>query len=842
MEQGYEILGELGRGGMGVVYKARQRGIKRIVALKMILAGQHTRAEDLLRFRIEAEAVARLRHPNIVQLYEVGEIDGQPYFSLEYVDGGNLAAKIDGIPQSGRQSAETALQLAEAMAFAHQNGILHRDLKPANVLVTSEGVLKITDFGLAKQMEDQDSSRTQEGSVMGSPSYMAPEQAEGKISEMGPQADVYSIGAILYELLTGRPPFRGETLLETLSMVKTQEPVLPSRLHLKVPRDLETICLKCLEKEPARRYLGAASLAEDLRHFLAGEPIRARPTAAWERAWKWGKRRPAVVGLLGVSAAAAVGLVLLIVWHNASLREQLVQAREEERLARQGEQEAVEAERLSRLQAEGQKLFHDAEVAVASRDWPNARLHLIKALATFSAEERFESLKNSAQTLLQDVEQKLRAQADRQGSQERLVKFARLRDEAQFLGTLYTGMDLASNLEATRVAVQQGLAVYGISVESDARPAFDPYLDELQKTELLGDFNQLFLILAETEAQSATSDEGTAHLSEALRLLQKALSFGAPTRAWHLRQARYLNLVGKKAEAQQEEKSAAEASITQVLDHFLVADELYRRGEFDAAIKEFNQVLLRKPAHFWAQYLNALCLLRLHRSAEARAQLSACLAQRSDFVWLYLLRGFAQGELQAYDAAEADFQSALQMPLDEYSRYVLFVNRGVVRVRQGRFEDAIADLKKAIELKPGEYQAYVNLAQAYRRLNDLPNALKQLRRAVELEPSLAHVYRLRARLYQELKKPALALEDFDKAIQKENPNSPLWVDDQVERGKLLLQEKKLSEALASFDAAATVRRDHSFAQRLASRNAVSVRPIPGSRGSLRYLPGDGETA
>ena len=263
---------------MGVVYKARQRGIKRIVALKMILAGQHTRAEDLLRFRIEAEAVARLRHPNIVQLYEVGEIDGQPYFSLEYVDGGSLAAKIDGTPQSGRQSAETALQLAEAMAFAHQNGILHRDLKPANVLLTSEGVLKITDFGLAKQMEDQDSSRTQEGSVMGSPSYMAPEQAEGRISEMGPQADVYSIGAILYELLTGRPPFRGDTLLETLSMVKTQEPIPPSRLHVRVPHGKPGDHLSQMpgERNPTRRYLGAASLAEDLHViFLAGEPIRA---------------------------------------------------------------------------------------------------------------------------------------------------------------------------------------------------------------------------------------------------------------------------------------------------------------------------------------------------------------------------------------------------------------------------------------------------------------------------------------------------------------------------------------------------------------------------------------
>ena len=187
IEQGYEILGELGRGGMGVVYKARQCGIEAFVALKMILAGQHTRAEDLFRFRIEAEAVARLRHPNIVQLYEVGEIEGQPYFSLEYVDGGSLAAKIDGIPQSGHQSAETALQLAEAMAFAHQNGYPAPRSQAGYVLVTSEGVLKITDFGLAKQMEDQDSSRTQEGSVMGSPSYMVPSKLRAKSAKWAPK-------------------------------------------------------------------------------------------------------------------------------------------------------------------------------------------------------------------------------------------------------------------------------------------------------------------------------------------------------------------------------------------------------------------------------------------------------------------------------------------------------------------------------------------------------------------------------------------------------------------------------------------------------------------------------
>jgi tetratricopeptide (TPR) repeat protein len=245
-----------------------------------------------------------------------------------------------------------------------------------------------------------------------------------------------------------------------------------------------------------------------------------------------------------------------------------------------------------------------------------------------------------------------------------------------------------------------------------------------------------------------------------------------------------------------------------------MADELYRRENFGEAIKEFDQVLAGKPGHFWAQYLNAICLLRQGRAAEARTLLSACLAQRSDFVWLYLLRGFAQQQLQAWGAADSDFQKASQMPLDDNARYVLSVNRGVLRVRQERFEDAIADLKSAIKRKPNAYQAYVNLAQAYRRLGKLDLALEDLHRAVQLEPGLAHLYRLRARLYLERNEPALALRDFDQAIEHENTNSPYQVDDHVERGRLLLNGGKHTEALRSFDAALALQKDHSLGQRL----------------------------
>jgi serine/threonine-protein kinase len=303
---GYDILDTLGRGAMGVVYKARQRGLNRLVALKMILSGEHAEARELARFQAEAEAVARLHHPNIVQIYEVGEEQGRPFFSLEFVDGTGLDRKAGGTPMVPHEAAALVLKLAEAMEYAHKSGIIHRDLKPANVLLAADGTPKIGDFGLAKKL-DEDAGQTRTGTVLGTPSYMAPEQAEGRLGEVGPLSDLYSLGAILYELLTGRPPFKGSTVLDTLHQLRTMEPVPPVQFQPGVPRDLETIALKCLQKDPARRYAGCAALADDLRRFLAGEPILARPVGRAERAWRWCKRNPRVAALSG----AVVGLVLL---------------------------------------------------------------------------------------------------------------------------------------------------------------------------------------------------------------------------------------------------------------------------------------------------------------------------------------------------------------------------------------------------------------------------------------------------------------------------------------------------------------------------------------------------
>jgi formylglycine-generating enzyme required for sulfatase activity len=308
---GYEILGICGHGGMGVVYRARQLKANRLVALKMIRAVEHASPTERLRFQIETEAVARLQHPRIVQLHEVGEVRGQPFFSLEFCDGGTLTEQLKERRPSPRESAQLIETLARAMHYAHLRGVVHRDLKPGNVLLAgAERVAKITDFGLAKRIDAEARDISQSGAIMGTAAYMAPEQAAGKVRDTGPAADVYALGALLYECLTGRPPFEGPQHAVLVSVLN-DEPVSPARLGRKVPADLETICLKCLSKEPARRYASAEELANDLRRFQAGEPIRARPVGAVERTWKWVRRRPALAALLGVVLLALVSLAVL---------------------------------------------------------------------------------------------------------------------------------------------------------------------------------------------------------------------------------------------------------------------------------------------------------------------------------------------------------------------------------------------------------------------------------------------------------------------------------------------------------------------------------------------------
>jgi serine/threonine-protein kinase len=646
---GYETVAELGGGGMGVVYLARQRSLKRPVALKMILAGLHADSTARLRFRTEAEAVARLQHPNIVQIHEVGEYDGKPFLSLEYAAGGNLLRKVAGTARPERESARLVETLARAVHYTHQRGILHRDLKPTNVLLTADGTPKITDFGLAKVL-DADGGPTRTESLLGTPSYMAPEQA-GDTRNVGASADVYSLGAILYELLTGRPPFQGATALGTLEQVRTQEPVPPRRRRRSVSVDLETICLKCLEKEPGKRYPSAEALADDLRCFLEGQPIQARPVPAWERLWRSARRRPALIArALG---AAALVCLLLAGW--------------------------------AFFQAADQRARHRAE--------------------------------------------------------EKYRQFVQRRDEALVYGllapdegTLFLGPEAAANLMTAESAARQALALAGMETDSEtAAPA--PGFPAPRQADTAADCYTLLLVLAGVRGQQPLPGEGgKERYQDALRILDRAGRLGFQTRAYHVRRAHFLEALGEEEQARKDRDRAASLPPEGALDYFLAGEEHYRHGDWEQAMNSFNRALSLQPAHFWAQFFLAVCHLKLQRWEAAKADLNACLTQRPDFVWAYLFRSFADEKVQALPEAEADFQKALELNPNEDARYVLFLTRGIHRFHQGKLEQAAADFRSAVALKPGQYNAYLNLAQVDLARGQFEAAEEQVAEALRLRP------------------------------------------------------------------------------------------------------------
>jgi serine/threonine-protein kinase len=305
----YELLEEVGHGGMGVVYRARDLRLNRVVALKLMVAGQFATEREVRRFRAEAEAAARLNHPNIVAIYEFGQLEGRPFLSMRLVEGENLAQHLHGVPMDAVPTAQLMSRLARAVHYAHQRGILHRDLKPANVLLDADGQPHVSDFGLAKCLDSSD-GLTLSGAMLGSPNYMSPEQAAGHPERLTTATDIYSLGAVMYELLTGRPPFRADTALETMRQVMEEPPPAPHTIRKFADRELEMVCLKCLDKEPEHRYGSAEALAEDVERWLRREPIQARPIGALRRLGKWTQRKPRTAALLLLCGLASLAFVV----------------------------------------------------------------------------------------------------------------------------------------------------------------------------------------------------------------------------------------------------------------------------------------------------------------------------------------------------------------------------------------------------------------------------------------------------------------------------------------------------------------------------------------------------
>ena len=459
----YELLKELGRGGMGVVYKAGQLSLNRLVAVKMILSGQLASPERVARFHREAEAAANLKHPHIVAIHEVGEHNGQHYFSMDFIEGRSLSEIARERLLLPRTAARYVEQVAEAIHYAHQQGTLHRDLKPANILIDAADEPHVTDFGVAKRIEG-DSDLTASGEILGTPNYMPPEQAAGRQQEVGPTSDVYSLGATLYDLLTGRPPFRAATPTATLLQVLHSEPVSPRMLNPALDRDLETICLKCLQKERSRRYASAQELAADLGRYLRGEPIHARPVGRPERFWRWCKRQPVVAGLI---AAVAVTLVAgTIVSSVFAVSENAQKKRADEKALQAAESlvNAVLTAPADTVQFAIQNLMPLRELALpilerryeGDRLPPSQRLHAAFAMAALGRVERdflIESIasarpaecRNFVAALRREREaavQSLRQQAETAGKNKDWPQKARLAIVVLHLGELALARDM----------------------------------------------------------------------------------------------------------------------------------------------------------------------------------------------------------------------------------------------------------------------------------------------------------------------------------------------------------------------------------------------------------------
>src|SRR6185437_13729638 len=601
----YELLERIGHGGMGVVYKARQRRLNRFAALKMFQPGRIPSPRELLRFQTEAEAIARLQHRNIVQIFEIGQAGELPFLALELVEAGTLADRLKRLPFAPRAAAELIQTLAQAVQHAHERHIVHRDLKPTNVLFADDGTPKLTDFGLAKLLEEEGNSprdATRTGDPIGTPRYMAPEQAAGRHDLIGPATDVYGLGTLLYETLTAQVPFVSCSVVETLEKIRSEEPRSPRRLQAGVPRDLETICLHCLHKEPRRRYASAQAVADDLGRFLRGEPIVARRVSNGEHLWKWCRRKPAQAALIGVAILAIFASV-----------------------AAAGFWEYRERERVAELRGEVDDLVHRGQEALAQDDMETAQERFGEAWRIVQGEDALTAYRTGVAGWL---DQSLRA-ANRQAWKQRTPprEYDERRDEAIAASLLLDGSDAAA-IAAAREAIAAALA---FTLPDDAVWG--------------GERELLAMVDAAMLEREGNNGAALARMEEAGE---------GTSRAFLRKKADYLSRLNRGDAAKSALARAGMLPPDDVAERFLTGLDKLRTRSFAAAEREFEAVLDASPEHFLARYCEALSARHQTRFAEAKVGFTACIAQRPRFAGSYRYRAECRMKLGDADGAHRD--------------------------------------------------------------------------------------------------------------------------------------------------------------------------------------------
>jgi tetratricopeptide (TPR) repeat protein len=762
---GYEILGEIGRGGMGVVYKARHRALKRLVALKMILAGPYAGPDQLTRFRTEAEAAARVQHPHLVQIYEVGEQEGRPYLALEFVAGSSLEQMLNGTPMPARQAAQLVETLARAIDAAHQAGIIHRDLKPANILIAADGSPKITDFGLAKRL-DGSAGETASGTIIGTPSYMAPEQARGQSKHIGPAADVYALGAILYELLTGRPPFKAASAVDTLNQVIDEEPVPPRQLQSKTPRDLETICLKCLQKEPCKRYPRAAILAEDLGRFLRGELIQARPTPAWERSLTWAKRRPAAAALLVVSVVAVIG-ALAGGWFHARTQDRLNEA-----LQRELDQRMTERRHRDQTRDEVVDLLRAADSARDSGDERKERDCLTRALEKLKSGP---ALEEADYQLRVKIEGRLAALALMSGrahlrlnhpesAEEEFARAFHLLEHAPNANTRYSLYLSRGEMRLRQKRFGPGLA----DLEEACRLKPEQYLP--------------YLHLADGLEQQARR----AHAAGQAGALVSGPGPGIPNLllVWQHQQNLSDALAGAAARLDQAVEAAERLVKARQLNQATLAELYRRRARFHwkrqaqvAALGDIDRSIAAEPPQTRSLELARAHVLRgriLEEKGEpgqALAAYDAAARVWPDCVDAYRWRAALRLRRQEYKEAIADCDEFLKRA--DKPLAVVYRMRGLARASLGKqhLPATIEDFTMALVREPNDWLAHVQRGWAYLACNDNSLAERDFGNAIQLNPENAEAYLGRGHSRARQGRIANAAKDAEEAIRR-GPKTP----------------------------------------------------------------------
>jgi eukaryotic-like serine/threonine-protein kinase len=774
---GYEVESILGRGGMGVVYKARQLRLNRPVAVKMLLAGNLATKPETTRFTREAEAVAALRHANVVQIYDIGDHEGCPYFTMEFMEGGTLAAKLAGAPQPVAVTAELIITLASAVQVAHDAGIVHRDLKPANIFLTADGTPKIGDFGLARNFE-ADENLTLTGTRIGTPSYMAPEQALGKVSAVGPAADVYSLGAILYEMLTGRPPFRGETAADTERQVIAEQPVPPSRLKGKVPRDLETICLKCLSKEPTHRYTTAAALADDLQRIQRGEAIAARRPGPVERLYRLARRRPAAAALIAVSTLFATVLIGIAGWlavEDANRRR------------------AIESDlrEISRLQDEA--------------NWMEATIVLqrVETRLRKSGDSDLKKRLKQARSDLELVRIAVEGANRRRAIESDLREISRLRDEANWtdagivLQRAETRLrksedgDLNKRLKQARSDLDLVMSLDRIRLNRETSSSERAFYRHRADGEYIDTFEKLGLARAKEAADVVAQRINASAVREAI---VAALDDWAICTADKDRRQWILDVLGKADSDSDGWASRIRAAAT--WDDKAILSELAKdmpvegksvsmllglgerlRAAGGDATSLFRRVQKIHPTDFWANMLLGDSLLNVTResaSMEAGSFFAAALASRPHAAVAHTALGDAlttQKTQKQRDEAQTYYRQALAID-PNYARG--HSNLGNFLRNKKQYDEALESFRTAIKIDPNYPWAHLGLAYTLRDLGQDEAALEHYRQYLVNGPTIPDVVEImRSALIRQGRGEEVRLQ-WKKDLELDPPDHDAW--------------------------------------------------------------------